>query len=64
MTRMVCVLLAAVFAAGCAGYFERSADEETLPLVDEVQQKVDSERFEETPEGVIEVKPEGPDPGD
>ncbi|MHC4713287.1 MAG: TolC family protein [Planctomycetota bacterium] len=53
------VAAAVLLLSGCTPYYEgyeRSADAEVLPLLEEAQRKVDTERAPETPEGVIEPK--------
>jgi outer membrane protein TolC len=61
MKKAVVTALAAVFLAGCASFYERSADREVAPILDGMTAKVDTERAAETPEGVIEPKPGGPE---
>lgn len=53
--------MAAVLVAGCSSsYFERWADREVAPILEDIQEEVNTERLPATPPGVIEPKPEGP----
>lgn len=60
MRRVHFLVAAVVLLSGCAGYYERWADEEVYPILESVQQKVEAARAAETPPGVIEPK-EGPE---
>lgn len=58
---LVAALAALVAFAGCAGYYERSADREVAPIVRDLNARVDVERVPETPQGVLAPKPGGPE---
>ena len=59
MKKAFAFVMFAVFLAGCASGYERSADMEAAPILQDLQQKVDNERPPQTPPGVITPKPEG-----
>jgi len=45
---------------GCSSWYEESADRETLPIVNRMNNSVQSELPKEVPQGVLTPKPEGP----
>jgi len=59
--RVAGVLVIAALAFGCASQYEKWADRDAYPVIDEYQKKVADSRPKETPPGVITPKPEGPE---
>jgi len=60
MRGLAAVMAVALVVAGCAGYYERSADLEAEPIVKKLETMTEPERPKEVPKGLITPKPGGP----